>query len=264
LLFDTGLSRSRGARAALALLVALLPARASTVAEPGPAPDIEAVTEDWPPYNFKEDGLVRGIATDLLRETCTLAQLRCRIELEPWERAKLETLARPATLLFTTARTPEREHQFIWIGPVAPRATWIFDLVRPGRAACQPADRAHPCRYGVVRGDAAYEDLIAAGVPAENIELGIDTAQNFRKLLAGRIDAVTDNELSMRWLSLRVDHSATRVRRVALLSQRGAYYFALNPLTSPALVARLDGAFKALAARRRPEEIARHYAPELR
>jgi len=239
----------------------------SSMAAPAPTPaadvDIEAVTEDWPPYNFTAHGVVRGITTDLLRETCEIAGLKCRIELMPWARAKMMTLTRPATLLFTTARTPEREHQFVWIGPVAPRATWIFQLDKPGSTDCVPSDRAHPCRYGVVRGDAAYDDLLAAGVPAANIEPGADVTQNFRKLLAGHIDAVTDNDLSMRWLVKELGTESYRLRRAGMLSQRGAYYFALNPLTPQALTDRLDAAFKTLAAKHRPEELAKQYAPDL-
>ena len=51
------------------------------------AADLVAYTEEWAPYNFSEKGVVRGIATDILRAACSAEKLDCDIHMMPWARA---------------------------------------------------------------------------------------------------------------------------------------------------------------------------------
>jgi polar amino acid transport system substrate-binding protein len=223
--------------------------------------DIRAITEEWAPYNYQAvDGSVQGLSTDLLRELCTQARLTCSFEIMPWARAMRLAQTEPGTLLFTTARTPERETQFRWIGPIAPRGTWVYRLRAPDAPACQPAMAGDSCRYGVVRDDAARNDLHLAGVPDSRIEEATDEGQNLKKLMYGRIQAITGTEIAVRWLAKHDGVNADRLERTAPLSrQTTAYYYALNPRTDPALIARLEDAWRELQARHRPEQIQNAY-----
>jgi hypothetical protein len=50
--------------------------------------DLNAYTEEWPPYNFMLGTEIKGISTDLLLAAYQLAQLRCNLHMVPWARAK--------------------------------------------------------------------------------------------------------------------------------------------------------------------------------
>ena len=97
-------------RPALLLLLCLtLPVSA----EP-PAP-LSYLTEAYPPYNYSDDNILRGIAVDLLVSASQHTRQpvsRGEIRLQPWPRAYRTVLNKANTVLFSTTRTEEREKLF--------------------------------------------------------------------------------------------------------------------------------------------------------
>ncbi len=73
------------------------------------------ITEAYPPYNFSDDNILRGIAVDLLviasQQTPQPVQ-RSQIHLMPWARGYRTVLNTADTVLFSTTRTAERETLF--------------------------------------------------------------------------------------------------------------------------------------------------------
>lgn len=219
-----------------------------------------AYTEQWPPYNFAENGKVQGIATDVLRAACELAQLRCSVQVVPWARGYKLVRNTPNTVLYTTARKPERESHFAWVGPVLPRATWVYTRNIPG-AAPREARELSQLRIGVVREEAAQQDLLAAGVPASALVEESTNDAVFRMLMGDLVQAMVDTEVGMAWNLRSVGRPAGSVTKLLKLSDEGAYYFALNPQTNPALVARLQQALDKLRADGQLDAIVKHYEP---
>lgn len=238
-------------------LIALL--LASPLALAQPLPELQAYTEEWPPYNYSEqknNGELKGIATELLRAACHEAGLQCKIESVPWARAYAWAQTKPNTLVYTTARKPEREQQFIWIGPLLPRSTWVF--VRSD--ALKQHGESHELkayRYGVVRGEAAAQDLAAAGVPASAMVADSSNAAVLKLLQGGWVDAMVETEIGMAWAQRNA--SGIELTRLAKLSDEGAYYFALNPRSDPALADRLSAALEALRKAGSIDDIVRRY-----
>lgn len=222
------------------------------------AADLKAYTEDWPPYNYEENATVRGISTEVLRAACSAAKLDCSVELVPWARAYKTAQTQPGTLAYTTARKPSREHEFAWVGPILPRTTWVY--VRNTLPANDTADPDWATlRFGVVRGEAAAQDLLARGVPADNL---IELATNhdvIRLLQSGSIDAMVETEVGMLWSLRKLGVAANTVRKSAKLTDEGAYYFALHPGTDARIVARLQSALDKLQATGRVNRIVRSY-----
>lgn len=205
------------------------------------AADVEAFAPNWPPYNYLEQGQVSGISSDVLRWICRDAGLSCTLHIEPWVRAYRTVQAEPSTLLYTTARTAEREHLFRWVGPLLSRETWLF--MRAGLHF--RLDHVHELagfRIGVVRGDAAIADLLRLGFPEESLDYGLSEEANMRRLALGRLDAVTGTEISVRWMARTQGLPMSGLNRAMQLSNEGGYYFALNPDTPAALVVRLQKA----------------------
>ncbi len=84
----------------------------------GYAQDIVASTiESWPPFMFKQDGEITGIATDVVRATFKKAGVSLKIQIYPWARAYKTALDKKNTMVFMLYRTPDREELFKWIGP---------------------------------------------------------------------------------------------------------------------------------------------------
>ncbi len=125
-------------------------------------------TEEYPPYNFKENGDVSGISADILREVFSFSGAdsgTATIIHGPWDEGYNTVLDTPGTVLFSTARSEEREDHFLWVGPVITDKSVIFGLNRsgePGNGFCDEKG----LRIGTVAAvtdDISGDDLRAAG-----------------------------------------------------------------------------------------------------
>jgi len=221
------------------------------------ASDLSAYTEDWAPYNFEENGQVRGISTDILRAACTTAKLDCSIALVPWARAYKAASTEPKALAYTTARKPSREHEFVWVGPILPRSTWVYTREDGTAPPASTTDLAK-LRIGIVRGEAAENDLLTAGVPATALVAQPTNADVLRLLLSGGVDAMVDTEVAMQWKLKSQGLAARTVHQAFKLTDEGSYYYAINPATPPQTVKKLQDAVDKLRANGQIARITRH------
>ena len=180
------------------------------------------------------------------------------IRLVPWARAMAHVRREPNSLIYSTARRPDREKQFIWVGPLAPRVTWLW-----GRAGAEHLPREARdlplYRFGVVRGEAAVQDLQAHGVPPSSLAQDASNAAVLKMLLSGWVDVVVDTELGMAW-NLRLNQQpGTEVQRLFKLSDEGGFYYALNPDSDPARVHSLQAAFDKLRRSGQVDALMRPY-----
>ncbi|MBV8502731.1 MAG: ABC transporter substrate-binding protein [Paucibacter sp.] len=185
--------------------------------------DVEAFTEEWPPLNYTVGGVAHGISVELLERVCERLGWRCKITVASWARAVLEAKGHKNGLVFTTARTPDREAEFLWVGPLMPREVWLF-----GQKACadDPA-RWSGARIGVLPNNAAHKDLTRLGYPKESFDNAPNNESNYKKLARGRVDCMGDNEISVTWGFHQLHLGDPPPKRVRLSSD-GAYYYALN------------------------------------
>ncbi|HEY9104203.1 substrate-binding periplasmic protein [Chitinimonas sp.] len=236
----------------------LLPLLFSLTGAPAYAADLEAYTEEWPPYNYSQNGQVKGIATELLSAACEVARLDCEFNMVPWARAYATALAKPNTLVYTTARKPEREKDFLWVGPILPRTTWIFTR---GNLAQKVADFKELAKHrvGAVRGEAAVRDLTAAGLPQTALVLDKSNAEVLKLLNGNMVDAMVDTEIGMAWNLRNARLPDSSVVKSLKLTDEGAYYFALNLKSDPAIVVRLQKALESLRSNGKIEALIRLY-----
>src|SRR3546814_15963481 len=76
--------------------------------------------------NFAQDENINGIAVDIVREIFKRADISYSLTLRfPWERIYKLALDNPGYGVFVTARLPESEKLFKWVGPIGPDG-WIM------------------------------------------------------------------------------------------------------------------------------------------
>ena len=88
-------------------------------------PDLQIITENYPPLNYIENGTLQGISVDLMElafERLDIPVNRSSFQVLPWSEGYTRALNTPNTMLFSTARLPERESQFLWAGPLVSAA----------------------------------------------------------------------------------------------------------------------------------------------
>ncbi|TFW23720.1 ABC transporter substrate-binding protein [Massilia arenosa] len=205
----------------------------------GAAPKLTITTEYSPPTSMVEDGRVVGTATDRVREIMARVGVDYTIDSYPWKRAYAAALSHAHTCVYSTTRTPEREHLFKWVGPTD-QGEWVL----MGRADRQynlhTLDDARHLRIGTYWGDARDEYLRSRGFLVDQAHTDVINPQ---KLLLGRIDL---------W--------AASLRGIAVLKQKGLadsivpvlifnkvkVYLACNPSVPDELITRMNAAMDAM------------------
>ncbi|WP_404375746.1 substrate-binding periplasmic protein [Vreelandella aquamarina] len=224
---------------------AVLPLSADT--PPASLATLTFITEEYPPYNYQEDGRVVGTSVRLLEEMLIQAGLHLdhsNIHYYPWVRGYELALSRPNTVLFSTTRTPTREAKFHWVGPIA--QDQVVLLARhntPLRIRSLDDAIDQELSVAVIREDIGAQALVEAGYPEALIRPAIDNHSALHMLLHGRVDLWAYSADVAKWIAEQEGYSEEILTPLYTLSE-SYLYFALNPETDPQLVAQLQQAFE--------------------
>ena len=118
--------------ASVVLCLFLLPFSFSLAAEGLPVFTI--MTEDWKPYQFEENGELKGVAVEILAlilKEIQSNQTVADIKILPWARGYLIAKSEKNAILFSMTRTPERDSQFKWVGPIFQNTTYCLPPAAP-------------------------------------------------------------------------------------------------------------------------------------
>ncbi|MEO0371431.1 MAG: transporter substrate-binding domain-containing protein [Pseudomonadota bacterium] len=149
------------------------------------ATDLRLMTEEYPPYNFQEGARISGLGAEQVFAIMDLAGLTYEVELTRWSRAIGSARKKPATCVFSTFRTPDREDDFEWIGPLSEDRALL--IKEEGRVIeLTKLEDAMAYSVGTQTGEFTVGILEAAGF--ENVEQAPSMADALKKLLAGRND----------------------------------------------------------------------------
>lgn len=80
---------------------------------------LKVVTELSPPNQTRINNEVMGYSTEIVRLILAAANIDATIEIYPWARAYKMARSKPNTLIYSLAKTADREPLFHWIGTVA-------------------------------------------------------------------------------------------------------------------------------------------------
>jgi polar amino acid transport system substrate-binding protein len=238
---------------AAVLALALLPGRGSAAA-------LQVLTEENAPFNFTEGGALKGIGVDLLDAAMREAGRTfdpAAIQVVPWARAYESVRATPDTMLFSMARTAEREPLFAWVGPILKVQIGVLALRERRIAIASPAELAS-YKIATVRDGAPEQLLLAAGVPESALDRGPGIEANLRKLLAGRVDMVAFNVPGALHTLYRMGNDPAMCSVVHVLKENSLHY-AFNKTTDPALLKELQAALDRIRARGEHDAIVRRY-----
>lgn len=112
------------------------------------------MTEEYHPYNYTRNGSVEGVSVDILHEVWRRLGVESfpTVRVYPWARAYRMLGKREGTVLFSTARIPEREGLFQWAGPISTVRFVLIGLKHKNiRLSCMEDVQAYS--VGTVRHD---------------------------------------------------------------------------------------------------------------
>jgi polar amino acid transport system substrate-binding protein len=155
-------------------------------APPATAGNFSIMTEEYPPFNYTENGQLTGLSFDVMVEVLNRVGHPNTIKVQPWSRAYNLILAKDNRILFSMTRTDQREPLFKWVGPIAANK-WVFFAKKGSNITITSLDDARKVKkIGTYKDDAAELFLKKRGFT--NIDSVIDDLANVKKLVAGRVD----------------------------------------------------------------------------
>ncbi len=165
---------------AIALAVSMYLFGASAVS----AETFTIMTEEYPPFNYMDNGKLTGVSTEIMMELTKRVGHHSDIKLLPWARAYGLIQKKGGQILYSMTRTEQREEMFKWVGPVA-NNNWVFFAKKgSGITVSSLEDAKKVGKIGTYKDDAAETFLKDKGFT--NIDSVVDDKQNVPKLMAGR------------------------------------------------------------------------------
>ncbi len=214
---------------------------------PFPAKALTLLTEDLPPFNYLHDNAVRGPGVDIVTEVLRSNGLTVppdAIRVLPWPRAFHLAQNTPDSLLFCTARTPDREQLFRWVGPVMHVSVGV--VVRKGnRVVPRQWGDLQGMRVGTVRNTMGEQLLLDKGLSPSLLHAASSPVDAVRMLDAGRVDALVFNIHSMRYIMEQANIDSTQYV-VSMNIQKFDLYMAFNPAVDATLLHDLQATLDAM------------------
>jgi polar amino acid transport system substrate-binding protein len=212
--------------------------------------DLNYMTEQYPPFNFEEDGKLKGISIDLLLEIFKElgSGLTDRnIKVYPWAAGYKRTVEQKNNVLFATTRTEQRESLFKWVGPIAKNETLLI-LRKEDPLNIQNRDELNNYRYGVIRNDIGEQLMIQSGVNRNNL-VGVTKMLTLIQMLKlKRIDAWVYGEYAAKWALKNHGFNPSDFTTGYVLSTSDLYY-AFSKDTPNEIIQKFQRALDAVKSR---------------
>lgn len=165
------------------------------------AESLRIVTLHYPPYEYREDGRIKGIATELVREAFHRMNVEITIELLPWSEALDAVRTGKADAIYTAFKTKERK-QFLTYpeNMLVGQMTALFVLESANITYAGDLNALRDKTFSVVR-KISYGDKFDAAVAAgklKNFHISMNGEESVDAFLSGKADILVSNELEAR------------------------------------------------------------------
>lgn len=206
--------------------------------------EISLVTEVYPPYVFKENGSIKGVATEIVKAVFKEADISSTINIYPFARAFHNATNIPDTAIFPLIKLTEREPLLIWGSELFPNA-YVYTLKSRKDIKLKDIQDLQNYSNGVIRNAADHLYLKELGI--KNIQTVITLEQNIKKMMLSRIDTVIIPEVcfnyTIKTMNLNKDDFVKSLKVTGLSTKA---YLAFNKKTDKAVIERLNKAFSAI------------------
>jgi polar amino acid transport system substrate-binding protein len=206
------------------------------------APTLKALTEEFPPYNFTQNGKITGFSTEVVQALLREVKIQAEFQSLPWARAYEMAQNADNVLIFSVARTPQREKLFKWVGTIAPTRYFLYSL-SARQLKIDHLEQAKSYQIATVNEAVGEQYLVSRGfVKGQNLQPSNKYEISYDKLKRGRVDLWIAPELVASYLARQAgDDPATTLTRSFRISDLGndGYYLAVGMHTPDALVERL-------------------------
>ncbi|MEE5152671.1 transporter substrate-binding domain-containing protein [Pseudomonas alliivorans] len=225
---------------------------------PARADHYQAVTEEWPPYNYSENGQITGMTTEIVRAIMKVTGHDLTIVLAPSMRASLTLKMRPRTIMYSMFRTPEREHVYKWVGPILEEAIHPYQL-----AAAPPVTSLEQLLHApqiTTRHAGLLPDMLQS-LGFKNLDKSAtESVQLYRMLLSDRTAIIIgDTDAGVAYQSRQLNIAPGTLRQIPIELYRSSLYIAFSRDCEDDVVDSWSSALETLRQSGELERIQRRY-----
>jgi polar amino acid transport system substrate-binding protein len=253
-------------RFALSCLCGLLLA-AAIAPQAHAAEKLRFVTLEFAPFIYGENQQVSGPGRDIIAAVCAEAKIDCSYDIYPWRRAQELMKNGDADGMMVIGRNPKRE-EWIRFSPPHFRTEYGLFVKADNEMRFTGLSQLEGFKIGVFAPSntatqlmSIRDEMAAQGLNPIEIDERPDDASGFRKLAAGRIDAVYSNRDRGRQI-LEAEGLTAGVRYAG--GHQGIFYYAGFARSFPdqGVIDRFNAAWRELFRRGEAQEIIKSYGLE--
>lgn len=214
---------------------------------------ITIMTEEFPPFNYTENGEITGVSTEIVEAVFKEAGLEYEIKVFPWSRTFNEAQREKNSAIFSVMRLPEREKLFKWVGELVVPKFSVFALKYRDDIVVNSFQDLKKYKMGTAKDDARERFFLkqgfVAGVNIDQVAGTESNSQNLKKLEIKRIDLWPMPDAVAEYIVRKEGKDPSQLlRRVYALDElsKTGYFLAMNKGTSDEVVLKLQTAMKKL------------------
>lgn len=226
---------------------------------PSVGQELQIFTEEYPPINYLEEGGITGSSVNVVREMLRRLNQPDNIKMLSWARGYNLLMTKPNVVLFSTARTKERENLFHWVGPLCIGRNGFYRKQGSGVRIDSLEDAKKVGSIATYKDDVREQMLISWGFT--NLDSSKSAKSNLKKLMSGRVDLWFYDSIGMLSVAEQVGVRPTDLELVLPVDEASAY-IAFSKQTSKEIVTKWqttlqamkdDGVFYAISKKWLPE-----------
>ena len=225
------------------------------------AQGISIYCEDDTPLQFVgADGKLSGFTIEIVKEIQKRVGNKDEIHMVPWPRGVAKLNTEPNSMLFTMARTEERNPQYQWIGPVVETTYGFYVKADSPLKITSLEDAKKVGLIGVYRDDVRDQYLTKQGFT--NLDRANSNVSSFKKLMRGRNMMYVDTLFGVKSLAETAGFKKEDAG-LAFNFLKIQLYIAASRDTDPAIVAKWNKALDDMKKGSTFMSIHKKYFPDL-
>ncbi len=209
--------------------------------------NITYYTENYPPFNYEENGNLYGVSIDILDQLFIKMNVninRQKVVMSDWSAAYQTTLGSANTMLFSTVRNAERENLFKWVGPIAPQKDVLISLSNANVTINSTSDLIN-YKIGVIKDYSSIQLLVGFGISQDKLILAENVDDLYSKLQSGAVDCIAYSEIGHNLVisGMSLNQSDFKISFVMKVNE---LYYAFNINTSNDIITYFQNALNDL------------------
>jgi len=214
--------------------------------------DISYYTEEYPPYNFSDNDMATGFATEILLkmfEKLNVNKTAKDIRVVPWARGFNDIQKKKNVCLYTMTRTDERvkKYGFRWVGPIINTGSVLF-AQKSKNIKINSMEDVKKYRVCAIRDDVAEQTIVRMGYSIDDVDRTASPVSIAKKILKDRCQLWPYGEIATKWILKKNGFNVDDFEVVYQLTEKESMFFAFNQRTPDSVVVPLQKAFDELKA----------------